>query len=277
MTHADGAPRVEWFTHADIAAAAAYSNAIPAIERDVFTGIQFGSGKSDLSAIDFSPYHARLRQIGFSTLGYGAYEMIGRRILCAHLLRDLAPPSFMQPYIEGALYENDPRFAQVRQSGFPVAWRLDEIEAAAQRGGDRKVLALAGHLRAHAMNSGVIFSLSAPRLDLRVAVNVTSETHGTDWIDDRVIGGALAVSLAVHRVALPFLEARVARMRGFALGDEQQQVLERLVHGLSDQEIASALRTSLHKVGHHIRSLEKLFNVQNRAQLAYLAARRLSS
>ncbi|KVR07208.1 LuxR family transcriptional regulator, partial [Burkholderia ubonensis] len=226
-------------------------------------------------AFDFAQCHARLRQIGFSTLGYGAYEMIGRRMLCAHLLRDLAPATFMQPYIEGMLYETDPRFAQVRQSGFPVAWRLDDIEAAAQRGGDRKVAALAGHLRAHAMNSGVIFSLSAPRLDLRVAVNVTSETHGTDWIDDRVIGGALSVSLAVHRVALPFLEARVARARGFALGQEQQAVLERLVHGLSDQEIASALRTSLHKVGHHIRSLERLFNVQNRAQLAYLAARRL--
>ncbi|KVV53129.1 LuxR family transcriptional regulator [Burkholderia territorii] len=277
MTHADDAPRVEWFSQADIAVAAAYSKEIHAIERDVFTGIQIAPGKSDLAPVDFAQCHARLRQIGFSTLGYGAYEMIGRRILCAHLLRELAPVTFMQPYIEGMLYEADPRFAQVRQSGFPVAWRLDEIESAAQGSGDRKVLALAGHLRAHAMNSGVIFSLSAPRLDLRVAVNVTSEAHGTEWIDDRVIGGALSVSLAVHRVALPFLEARIARMRGFALGDEQQQVLERLVHGLSDQEIASALRTSLHKVGHHIRSLEKLFNVRNRAQLAYLAARRLQS
>ena len=73
-----------------------------------------------------------MRQIGFSTLGYGAFEMIGRRILCAHLLRDLAPATFMQPFIEGMLYESDPRFAWVRQSGFPVAWRLDEIEAAAQ-------------------------------------------------------------------------------------------------------------------------------------------------
>ncbi|TCW79647.1 LuxR family transcriptional regulator [Burkholderia sp. SRS-46] len=275
MTHADGTPLVEWFSQADLAVAAAYSSDFQAANREVLTAIQYATGKSDPGAFDFAQCHARLRQIGFSTLGYGAYEMIGRRILCAHLLRDLAPPTFMQPYIEGMLYETDPRFAQVRQSGFPVAWRLDEIEAAAQRGGDRKVLALAGHLRAHAMNSGVIFSLSAPRLDLRVAVNVTAETHDTDWIDDRVIGGALSVSLAVHRVALPFLEARIARTRGFALGLEQQAVLERLVHGLSDQEIASALRTSLHKVGHHIRSLEKLFNVQNRAQLAYLAARRL--
>ncbi|CAM2163664.1 DNA-binding response regulator [Burkholderia latens] len=277
MTYADDAPRVEWFSHADIAATAAYPKEIHATDRDIFTGIQFAPGKSDIASVDFAQCHARLRQIGFSTLGYGAYEMIGRRILCAHVLRDLAPATFMQPYIEGMLYESDPRFAQVRQSGFPVAWRLDEIEGVAHGSGDRKVLALAGHLRAHAMNSGVIFSLSAPRLDLRVAVNVTSEAHGTDWIDDRVIGGALSVSLAVHRVALPFLEARIARMRGFVLGDEQQQVLERLVHGLSDQEIASALRTSLHKVGHHIRSLEKLFNVRNRAQLAYLAARRLES
>ncbi|KWK80126.1 LuxR family transcriptional regulator [Burkholderia ubonensis] len=275
MTNADGTPLVEWFSQADLAAAFAGSAELQAANREVFTVVQSAAGKSDPGAFDFAQCHARLRQIGFSTLGYGAYEMIGRRMLCAHVLRDLAPATFMQPYIEGMLYETDPRFAQVRQSGFPVAWRLDDIEAAAQRGGDRKVAALAGHLRAHAMNSGVIFSLSAPRLDLRVAVNVTSETHGTDWIDDRVIGGALSVSLAVHRVALPFLEARVARARGFALGQEQQAVLERLVHGLSDQEIASALRTSLHKVGHHIRSLERLFNVQNRAQLAYLAARRL--
>ncbi|WP_234745309.1 helix-turn-helix transcriptional regulator [Burkholderia sp. WTPI3] len=277
MTYADDAPRVEWFSQAEIAAAAAYSKEIHPADRDVFTGAQLMPGNSDLASVDFAQCHERLRQIGFSTLGYGAYEMIGRCILCAHLLRDLAPATFMQPYIDGMLYESDPRFAQVRQSGLPVAWRLDEIAAAAHGSGDRKVLALAGHLRAHAMNSGVIFSLSAPRLDLRVAVNVTSETHGTEWIDDRVIGGALSVCLAVHRVALPFLEARIARMRGFALGDEQQQVLERLVHGLSDQEIASALRTSLHKVGHHIRSLEKLFNVQNRAQLAYLAARRMES
>ncbi|AOJ79117.1 helix-turn-helix transcriptional regulator [Burkholderia ubonensis] len=277
MTNADGTPLVEWFSQADLAAAFAGSAELQAANREVFTVVQSAAGKSDPGAFDFAQCHARLRQIGFSTLGYGAYEMIGRRMLCAHVLRDLAPATFMQPYIEGMLYETDPRFAQVRQSGFPVAWRLDDIEAAAQRGGDRKVAALAGHLRAHAMNSGVIFSLSAPRLDLRVAVNVTSETHGTDWIDDRVIGGALSVSLAVHRVALPFLEARVARARGFALGQEQQAVLERLVHGLSDQEIASALRTSLHKVGHHIRSLERLFNVQNRAQLAYLAGRRLES
>lgn len=56
---------------------------------------------------------------------------------------------------------------------------------------------------------------------------------------------------------------------------DEAAVLERLVHGLSDQEIANALSTSLHRVGAQIRTLEKRFNARNRAQLAYLAARRL--
>jgi DNA-binding CsgD family transcriptional regulator len=196
-------------------------------------------------------------------------------MLCAHLLRDLAPPSFVQPYFESMLYEADPRFAEVRQSGFPVAWRLDRIDEEAQRTGDRRTLALAAQLRTHAMNSGVIFSLSAPQLDLQVAVSLTSELHDSDWIDDRVTGSALAVSLAVHRFVQPFLESRVRRTREITLAHEQEAVLERFVQGLSDQEIANALRTSPHKVGHLIEALERLFKVQNRAQLAYLAARRV--
>ena len=43
----------------------------------------------------------------------------------------------------------------------------------------------------------------------------------------------------------------------------------------SDQEIADALSLSLHKVSYHIHRLERTFNVHNRAQLAYLAARRV--
>jgi DNA-binding CsgD family transcriptional regulator len=168
----------------------------------------------------------------------------------------------------------DPRFAEVRQSGFPVAWQLDRLDEEAQRTGDRRTLALVAHLRAHAMNCGVIFSLSAPQLDLRVAVSLTSEAHDSDWIDDRVIGSALAISLAVHRFVQPFLEARVLRARDITLAEDQEAVLARLVQGLSDQEIANALSTSLHKVGYHIQALERMFNVQNRAQLAYLAARR---
>ncbi|MFP3571076.1 autoinducer binding domain-containing protein, partial [Paraburkholderia sp. SIMBA_030] len=81
-----------------------------------------------------------------------------------------APVSFMQAYFDGMWYASDPRFAEVQQSGFPVAWQLDRIDEEAQRTSDRRALALAASLRAHGMNSGVIFSLSAPQLDLSVGV-----------------------------------------------------------------------------------------------------------
>lgn len=76
-------------------------------------------------------------------------------------------------------------------------------------------------------------------------------------------------------LAQPFLEARVHRRRAIALDHEQEAVLERFVQGLSDREIADALRLSLNKVGHHMHALERTFSVHNRAQLAYLATRRM--
>ena len=285
MTPSDGSPVVEWFSQADVLAHLqshqhadaphdTTKNRTP--DHFVFTDPTTAIGKFDPPLTDFTEYRTQLRQVGFSTLSYGAFEMIGRRVLHAHLLRDLAPVSFAQPYFAGMWYEVDPRFAEVQRSGFPVAWRLDQIDEDAQQSGDRRKLALVAALRAHAMNSGVIFSLSAPQLGLNVSVGLTSELHDSDWINDRVIGTALAVSLGVHRFAQPFLEGRIRSTRVIALDSEQEAVLRRLVQGLSDQEIADALQTSLHKVSYHIQMLERLFNVQNRAQLAYLAARRVT-
>jgi DNA-binding CsgD family transcriptional regulator len=280
MTPHEGVPIVEWFSQADVQAHRNHVSSHHAADASgnndvVITGSQVAAGKSDPFELDFCQIHARMRAAGFSTLSYGAYEMIGQRVLHAYVLRDLAPVSFVQAYFDGTWYASDPRFAEVQQSGFPVAWRLDRIDEEAQRTGDRRTLALAASLRAHGMNSGVIFSLSAPQLDLNVGVGLTSELRDADWINDRVVGTALAVSLAVHRFAQPYIASRVRQARAITLDDEQEAVLERLVQGLSDQDIADALHVSLHKVGYHIQTLERLFNVQNRAQLAYLAARRV--
>ncbi|MCX4161445.1 MULTISPECIES: LuxR family transcriptional regulator [Paraburkholderia] len=282
MTLCEGTPVLDWFSHTDVLAhrvrppSHVLDEAVPARgDAAVLTAWRDNVGKSDLFEFDLDECRAQMRRAGFSTLNYGAYEMIGQRLLHAHLLRDLVPVSSVQPYFEGGWHEADPRFASVLQSGFPVAWRLDCIEEEAQRSGDRRTRALAASLRAHAMNSGVIFSLSAPQLELRVGVGLTSEMHDSDWIDDRVTGAALAVSLSVHRFVQPFLEARVRARRAITLEHEQEAVLERLVQGLSDQEIADALNLSLHKVSYHIHRLERTFNVHNRAQLAYLAARRV--
>lgn len=284
MTPFEGAPIVELFSRADVLAQQREQPDVAAMDAPApahaalnpfFTETEDASGKFDAFLSSFNECHQRMRAAGFSTLTYGAFEMVGQRMLYAHILRDLAPVSFIQPYFSNMWYEVDPRFAEMQQTGFPVAWGLGRIEEQARASNDRRMQALSASLRAHNMRSGVIFALSAPQLGLRVSVGLSSETHDHDWINDRVFGTALAISLAVHRFVQPFLEARVRRIRTVVLAHEQEAVLERLVQGFSDQGIADALQISLHKVGYHIHWLERLFNAQNRAQLAYLAGRRL--
>ncbi|WDD91749.1 autoinducer binding domain-containing protein [Burkholderia sp. FERM BP-3421] len=275
MTAPDSLPVVEWFSLADLAACRAPA-AGPASEAPaVLTGPRSVFGQSDCFGYALADTPDRLRRAGFATLGYSAYDMIGRRVLGAYVLSAFAPASFARAYLAQGLHDADARFAELRRSGFPVAWRLDALEAEARREADPRARSLAALLRAHAMHSGVMFSLAEPRLGLRIVVNLDSPLPDADWIDDRVVGGALALSLGVHRAAQPWLDARIGARRPAALEAEQAGVLERLVRGLSDQEIADAMRMSTHRVGAQIRMLEKLFNARNRAQLAYLAARRM--
>lgn len=259
MTLDDASPALEWFSQADLLAH---------LQHDASTDPQ--GATAELAACE-----ARLAQTGFTTLQYIAVDVIGRRVLRAYPMRELAPASFMRPYLEDRLYDIDPRLIAARQSGLPVAWRVDQFETGADASHDRRIAALAASLRKHAMNCGVIFGLSAPRTDLRVTVSLGSDAPDIDWIDDRVMASALALSLTVHRFAQPYIEARARGQRDVALAGEQEAMLERFVTGFSDQEIAAALRISLHKVNYHVKALQKAFNVENRAQLAYMAARRV--
>lgn len=206
MTIADSAPRIEWFSHAELAASR--GGFAP---RDTQPSVSSFAAPPDgprRATFDVADCDARLRAAGFTTLCYGAFELIGQQMLAAYLLRDFAPASFLRAYVEGRLFEVDPRFAEWRQGVSPIAWRLDELDAHARRTGERRMHALVNSLRAHAMHSGVIFCWPVPHLDLRVAVSLASEAHDGS-LDDRVIGCALALSLDVHRAAQPHLDARV--------------------------------------------------------------------
>lgn len=258
MTPDDGFPAVVWFTQTE---ALAYLQQIdPASDLERHTA-------------ELLECRTRLRQVGFRTLSYIAYEMIGRRMLRAYSLRDLSNVSFARAYLKERLYETDPRFSGMRQNGLPAIWQADQLDVKESDMSDPRARLLSASLRAHGMNCGLIMNLSAFRSDLRVAVSMTSEASDTEWIDDRAIGGALAVALTVHRLMQPYVDACVRRAREITLTDEQAAVLERLVTGLSDQEIADATSTSLHRVSYHVKMLQKVFNVENRAQLVYMAAR----
>lgn len=214
----------------------------------------------------------RLQQAGFSTFSYMALETIGRRILRAYSMREMGNVGYTTAYVKNRLYETDPRLVELRETGLPVTWHVDQLEGRSNTA-DPRVRSLLSMLRAQGMHCGLILGLPAPRSDLRVAVNLTSQAIDTSWIDDRVMGGVLATSLTVGRLIQPYVDDCARRARVVTLTQEQSGVLERLVRGLSDHEIAAEISASLHRVTHHVKTLQKMFNVENRAQLAYLAAR----
>jgi DNA-binding CsgD family transcriptional regulator len=258
MTDVDEFPTLVWFSQADALAHMHEIDATADVER---------------AASELLVCHERLLQMGFRTLNYVAFEMIGRRVLRAHSMSDLADVSFSRLYWKHRLYDSDPRFAALRQSGLPATWQAEHVESHAEQTGDSRARMLSNSLRAHNMNAGLILGLPAPQPDLRVAVNLTSHAREVGWINDRAVGGALTIALTVHRIVQPYIDACARRAREIVLSADQAAVLERLVKGLSDQEIATAMATSLHKVASHVRALQKTFGVENRAQLVYRAAR----
>ena len=258
MTDVDEFPALVWFSQADALAHMHQSDATADV---------------DLAASELLVMHERLLQMGFRTLNYVAFEMIGRRVLLAHSMSDLADISFSRLYWKHRLYDSDPRFAALRESGLPATWHARQIESHADQIGDSKARMLSNSLRSHGMNAGLILGLPTPQPDLRVAVNLTSQASEIGWINDRTVAGALAIALTVHRIVQPYIDACARRAREIVLSADQAAVLERLVKGLSDHEIAAAMATSLHKVASYVRALQKTFGVENRAQLVYRAAR----
>jgi DNA-binding CsgD family transcriptional regulator len=257
MTTDDEFPALVWFSQADALAHLREFDASVDVERH---------------ECELRECRERLQQAGFSTFSYMALETIGRRILRAYTMREMGNVPFTTVYLKNRLYETDPRLVALRESGLPVTWHIDQLEARANIS-EPRVRSLLSTLRAHGMHSGLILGLPAPRAELRVAVSLTSPASDTHWIDDRVMGGILATSLTVSRLVQPFIDHCARRARAVSLTEEQAGVLERLVRGLSDHEIAAELSSSLHRITHHVKTLQKMFNVENRAQLAYLAAR----
>ena len=257
MTIDDEFPTLVWFSQAD---AFAYL-------RQVDPGFDAERHESELREC-----RQRLQQEGFSTFSYLALETIGRRILRAYVMREMGNVAFTTAYLKNRLYETEPRLATLRESGLPVTWNLDQLETGPNVN-EPRVRNLLSSLRAHGMLCGLILGLPAPRAELRVAVGLTSQAGDTHWIDDRVMGGVLAISLTISRLMQPYIDDRARQARVIELTQEQAGVLERLVMGLSDHEIAAEISASLHRVTHHVKTLQKLFNVENRAQLAYFAAR----
>lgn len=216
-----------------------------------------------------------LSAIGFNWFAYGVTRLERGRHVAKSFFTTYAHPAWTQRYFGERYHEVDPRHLDAPRSGLPLVWDLADIDArlAAQPLSGR-ARHFAEDFRDSGIRSGVFFHLTSPNTpNERVVISLMSSLRGCDWIVDPVLGQALTLGLCMHefltRHVRPVRPAEAPR-RG--LSDLQQNILQCLMRGQSDKEIAYGLRLSPHVVDYHMRQLRKRFAVRNRVELVNAAA-----
>lgn len=214
---------------------------------------------------------AALDDIGFDWLAYGSFQQRRGEWVPHSFLTSYANPAWTERYFRERYDQVDARHRLARRSSLPLTWCADDVvknaraeEATALR--ERRFLA---DFCDSGLRSGVFFHLGTPgRPQERVVVSLISRREQCGWIDDAALGRALALGLCLHDFIAPQLAAEegVAPPQGEP-SVLQQRILECLLHGQSDKEIAYGLQLTSHAVDYHMRQLRRRFSARNRVQL----------
>lgn len=198
-----------------------------------------------------SPERARqlvsflIRSIGFDGMTF-ADEALRltpalRTVLCGH-----APSVDVGPLLQRAL-----------RTSLPLAWDLREIH-------DAGTLSRA---RAAGIASGLLIVVRRHLGGAEHAVlGLTSRRANADWIDEATIARSL---LLTHTLCSWMVEPSHAPQaaEGVLASPTRREILNHLVQGRSNKQIAYTLRLSAETVKYHTRELRRHFNVRNRVEL----------
>jgi DNA-binding CsgD family transcriptional regulator len=214
---------------------------------------------------------AALAAIGFNWLDYGRMAVQRGRARPLSCFISYAQPGWTRHCMAQRHFEADPRHEQAPVSGLPLVWDLDGLaERAALDGRHGRFIA---DLDAAGLRSGLLIRLAsavrgAAHESEHTVIGLSSSRAGRQWIGDAVLGQALMLGLNVHdylsrHVLLP--EAEPAGR--CEVSATQQFILDQLLQGRADKEIAYRLQLSLHAVDYHMRQLRRRFAARNRLQL----------
>ncbi|MDH6169063.1 DNA-binding CsgD family transcriptional regulator [Variovorax boronicumulans] len=218
-----------------------------------------------------------LNALGFDWLGYGTIAFLRGRWWPLSFFTAHANPEWVQRYFSHRLYEMDPRQQGVPASSLPMVWDVEQVEssplptaattASEDAAGRRQ--RFVDDLHASGIRSGLIFRLASPtHVNQSTVISLQSSERGRRWITDDVVGQALTLGLSLHEYL-----SRHSRMPGetggprMEISTTQQHILQHLLQGRSDKEIANRLDLSAHTVDYHMRQLRRRFAARNRVQL----------
>jgi len=220
---------------------------------------------------------AMLNALGFDWLGYGTITFLRGRWWPLSFFTAHANPEWTQRYFSHRLYEIDLRQPGVPASSLPLVWDIEQIEAlplsaatSVTEGAEGRRQRFVDDLRASGIRSGLMFRLASPtQVNQYTVISLQSSEPGRRWITDEVVGQALTLGLSVHEYLLrhsrmPSEASAAARIE---ISPTQQYILQHLLQGRSDKEIANRLDMSAHTVDYHMRQLRRRFAARNRVQL----------
>ncbi len=226
----------------------------------------------------------RLDDMGFEWLAYLTLARNGDEGARCACLTSYAHVDWMRHYLEERYYEVDPRYLNLRRSSLPVVWDIADVEErVAQMPPSPRARRFVRELADSGIGSGILQRVASPGSGHgdSAVVSLGSAESNRRWIEDRVLGDALALGLSLHdflsqHTRLPSAacdEPSHDAPGGTGLSAMQHAVLSHVVHGLTDREIALKLTVSSHTVDYHLRQLRHRFAVRNRVQLVAAAAR----
>jgi DNA-binding CsgD family transcriptional regulator len=213
-----------------------------------------------------------LHTLDFDWLGYGAVAYMRGRWWPLSFFTAYANPEWTKRYFAQNYCGVDLRQQGVPASSLPLAWDVAQLEAlAAEAPEDPSGLRqrFLADLHASDIRSGLLFRLASPtHVNQHTVISLLSRKSGSHWITDSVIGQGLILGLSVHEYV-----SRHTRIVGAAgtgrieISATQQDILQHLLQGRSDKEIANRLDLSSHTVDYHMRQLRRRFAARNRVQL----------
>jgi DNA-binding CsgD family transcriptional regulator len=218
-----------------------------------------------------------LHAIGFEWLGYGTVTFLRGQLWPLSFFTSYANQDWTQRYFSQRHYEVDARPRDAPASSLPLPWDVDQLEdASADPDPTGRRRRFFDDLRASGIRSGLFLRLASPtHVNEHTVISLSSSVPSRGWITDGVVGQSLMLSLSVHEylsrhARVPAAPA-AARPDISGLSPTQQYILEHLLQGRSDKEIAYRLHLSAHTVDYHMRQLRRRFAARNRVQLVNAA------
>ena len=223
----------------------------------------------------------RIIQLGFDSLGYLAVSSSAHQ-KTMFALTSYESRTWLLRYFRERYFDFDPRVTGASPTGLPFIWSVSEMRAGLTPSKTRneRLTGLIDKLEEVGRRSGIVIRMPLPHPDMSACLFFNSEIDSQRWMTETLVAETLMFAHMMHEFI--WLQAKTAigiqvapKSRGIQLSKMQFVILEAVVQGRPDKEIAYILGLSSHTVDYHLRRLRQLFNVRNRMQLINIARTQL--